>query len=322
MSGAGTGTSHTEQPNTKQLFVLGAPRSGTTFLASLLEGTRFGTPVESQFIVKYYNQLASYDDLNSRSGVNRLIVDILKERAVMQWKLQLDTDAIHAKLEGMSGVEAYACLIEMLFLARPEAEGREAWGDKTPHYLGQLDIIDTLFPNARYLVIVRDGRDVAMSLLRMPWGPNNVHSCAEGWSDLNADVEKMRQLEAQGRVLRLRYEDLVTDVDNHLRLIADFLGEQLLDCEIERLANTVSTKSVGKWRKAMSPRQLRVFEAEAGETLRRLDYPTSSTRTSISSMERVVYKAHDKLVWAKFMFSTNVIDGFKIRFLNKEPFAE
>lgn len=49
--------------NCTQIFILGAPRSGTTFLASLLELTFFGKPFETPFITKYYKLLADYGDI-------------------------------------------------------------------------------------------------------------------------------------------------------------------------------------------------------------------------------------------------------------------
>lgn len=308
--------------DTEQLFVLGAPRSGTTFLASLLEGTRFGTPVESQFVVKYFQRLPSYDGLSSPESVSRLITDILSERAMMQWKLVPDTDALCEKLKGTSGSAAYARVVDELFLSRRDAWGRTAWGDKTPHYLGNVDVLDTLFPFARYVVIVRDGRDVALSLLNKEWGPNNVFACAEYWARLNAETETSDRLMAQGRLLRLRYEDLVENVESHLHLVADFLNERLSEEEIVRLAGTVSTASVGRWREMMSPRRAALFEAVAGDTLRRFGYETGPNRRPLSNFERTLHRTHDKLRWARFMFSTNVIDGLKIRFLGKEPFAD
>jgi len=75
------------------IFVIGCPRSGTTMLSRLLNFSSYGAPVETHFIPKYYKKLQLYGNLVERNNFIKLINDILCERPVMQWKLNLNIDS-------------------------------------------------------------------------------------------------------------------------------------------------------------------------------------------------------------------------------------
>lgn len=307
---------------TEQLFILGAPRSGTTFLASLLGSTRFGKPVESHFITKYFLGLDNYGNLDNEANFNRLLTDILRERPIKQWRLILNSSQLHRELLERKGHIRYADLVESLFLARKKATNKKAWGDKTPHYLGDVDILDELFPKARYIYIVRDGRDVALSLLQKDWGPNNIYTAAEYWVRLNQSSDTLTRLASTGRLHFLRYEDLSQSLEHHIKEIGLFLGEVFSEDEVSRLANTVRKENSFKWKHSLPLHKVRLFESVGRETLARFGYETDKSQSSVPSYQRIFYRWHDKALWAVFMFKVNVIHGLQIRFFGREPFAD
>ena len=73
-----------------------------------------------------------------------------------------------ARGTGRAGPAAYRAALEAPFLAYAELHGKPRWADKTPYYVGELDQVKRVFPEARIVNLVRDGRDVALSLLRVP----------------------------------------------------------------------------------------------------------------------------------------------------------
>lgn len=96
--------------------------------------------------------------------------------------------------------------------------GRARWLEKTPEHLMHLSAIFRLFPRAQVLIVLRDGRDVAASLFARTGDLD---------AGINAWLEANRQSEAfvgDPRVLRFKYEDLVTGPENTLRRICLFLG--------------------------------------------------------------------------------------------------
>ena len=71
------------------IFIIGCPRSGTSLLARFLEPTIYGAPIETHFITKYKKKLSNYGELENFENFNKLLNDILKERPVMQWKINI-----------------------------------------------------------------------------------------------------------------------------------------------------------------------------------------------------------------------------------------
>ena len=302
----------------KPLFILGCPRSGTTLLASLLNNTDYGRPVETHFITKYFRKLDSYGDISIKRNLNRLLRDILNERPVMQWKLKVDIDRFYNQLENFT----YSEVVNKLCFMMAEKKGFKSWGDKTPRYIFDLDIIYKLFPESKYLYIVRDGRDVALSLMNVPWGPKNIYTCAEYWKKCNADNSTLDELGNSGKFYFLRYEDLLDQSERILPEIYHFLGEDYDQAKIKDLTRRIKKGNYNKWKKRMSPRQVEMFEMVAANTLKRLGYETTYEEGGINGLISNAYRLHEALMKAVFLFRINVIDGIKIKYFGKEPFAE
>ena len=303
----------------KPIFILGAPRSGTTFLASLLEKTDFGAPFETHFITKYYKKLADYGDINVYQNFSRLLADILGERAVQQWQLDFDHEAF---FKALGPDVTYAQLVNELCLKASQQKGLTSWGDKTPHYLNDIDILYKLFPDSKYIYIVRDGRDVTLSLLEKDWGPNNVYYCAKYWSDLNRNSQCLESLEQANNLYRLTYENLVDNVEHHVKEIYAFLGVTYDEKEVAELVKTVKPGNYNKWKKQMTSRQVDTFDRIASDTLKRFDYEVSTDDVSVSPIWRAIYFIHNAIFRARHLFIINVVDGIKIKFFGKQPFAE
>src|SRR4051794_20264863 len=191
--------------------------------------------------------------------------------------------------QGRTGPAAYRAALEAPFLAYAELHGKPRWGDKTPYYVGELDQVKRVFPEARIVNLVRDGRDVALSLLRVPFGPGNVWAAARQWRAA-VDAGDAASARYGDDVLTIRYEDLVLDPEPVVRRVCEFCEiayrPQMLaieDAAAGRLAAGqegwftelyagIGTRSVGKWRTGMTRSQQAVFAAGASEALRRHGY--------------------------------------------------
>jgi hypothetical protein len=300
------------------LFVIGCPRSGTTLVGSLLRETAWGPPVESHFITKYARLLPRYGDLTRREARVRLLRDLLKERPVLQWKLELDPDAFVEPPETAD----YAELVNRVCLARVTRRGRSGWADKTPHYVLEMDIVDRLFPDALYLQVLRDGRDVALSLLGRKWGPRNVYACAQLWRRCTEENVVLDRLRAAGRLLDVRYETLLGDPLRQAEGIHRFLGQPFDPSRLEAVLNRVAADNSSKWRTRLRPAQVRTFEAVAGRCLARLGYEVVHSDAAVDPVRRLAWTAHDAVGQFAHRVRLNTIDSFRIRFLGMEPFAE
>jgi Sulfotransferase family len=193
-----------------------------------------------------------------------------------------------------------------------EREGKTRYGDKTPGYVREMPRIERVLPEARFVHIIRDGRDVALSHLRMNWGPSTYAESAKLWR--NRIRRARRNARSVSHYTEVRFEDLVADTEGVLRRICDFIeldfdpvmldyheraSERLAEkarelprknrppqpaearLESHRLAREPPRSDrVGMWRERMSEEELAEYEAEAGEMLVKLGYELSAPAVS------------------------------------------
>jgi len=179
------------------------------------------------------------------------------------------------------------------------ASGKSRWAEKTPHNVLFMVLLAEIFPNARFLHVVRDGRDVACSLVRMDWGDpitkrkvayvENIANAARYWRDVVTEVRRQaRSPVLAGRVLEVRYEDLVLHTEATLRRILQFLDEpwdasilsyytrdrswEPAEASTAQAQQPVTARSIGRWRNDMSLADRASFQMQAGKLLRQLGY--------------------------------------------------
>jgi hypothetical protein len=265
-------------------FIVGCDRSGTTMLRLILDGSPdVAIPTESMILVDFAGRAG--DALASDEEFDRLAGAVWRHPKVREWGLPGGPPL----RQGRTGPDAYRAALEAPFLAYAALHGKPRWADKTPYYVGELDRVKRVFPEARIVNLVRDGRDVALSLLRVPFGPGNVWAAARQWrAAIDAgDTASARYGED---VLTIRYEDLVSDPEPVVRRVCEFCEIAyepgmlaIEDAAAGRLAAGqegwftelyagIGTRSVGKWRTGMTRSQQAVFAAGASEALRRHGY--------------------------------------------------
>ncbi len=280
-------------------FIVGASRSGSTMLRLMLDRhPLLGIPPETHFLTSLPAVWRGAAD--PPAAAFEAIVN--HER----WPdFELDADAFRARL-----IESSACtlteVLRVFYMLYASRHGKSRWGEKTPQYVLRMPQIAQLLPEARFVHIVRDGRDVALSVLSLWFGPTSIEEAASWW------VERVRAGQRDGPTvdyLEVRYERLVEQPVEELRRVCafveiDFQAEMLsyhagaLERMREmkdtptshttvtssdraamrarlraRLSEPPDTTSVGRWRTEMSADQRRRFTAIAGDLLEELGYP-------------------------------------------------
>jgi hypothetical protein len=204
------------------LLVLGVRRSGTTLLRVMLDrNPDIAVPDESYFIpplaARYRGEVdpARFED------------DLRRFRVLAKWGV--DPAAVRARLHpGITAAGAIAAIYETYAADR----GKARWGDKTPLYMSHLTLLDQLFPDARYVHVIRDGRDAARSFLAMPrgvmtegWGhPRDAAGFACQWRTEVLGARELGGRVGPERYVELRYESLVADPAAELAGVCTFAG--------------------------------------------------------------------------------------------------
>lgn len=172
--------------------------------------------------------------------------------------------------------------------------GMSRWGVKIQRQIHRVDDFARRWPGAKFVHVVRDGRDVAASNLMggQEWAYQSIEEAASGWLGV---VERPHSVAPPNRYLEVRYEDVVGGPGATLRRVIDFLGlrwdEQLLrhselphtlfdnpyaHPSAEPASQPLSAGKVGRHRRELTSDQITEFERLAGHELKRLGYPLST----------------------------------------------
>lgn len=294
------------------IFIVGAPRSGTTLLQYMLRShPAISLPTgESHFIVPLYKAVDAFGDLSDIENVRAVLAEMYGRSADF-----LDTDLHGMRFEidslarelHQQGRRTMNGIISGLFEKNARGEGKARWGDKTPYYVLHIPKLLDWFPDAQIIHLIRDGRDVALSLFgrRRDFGTYNTYMAAQYWQPY-VDVGQQTGAPLGDDVyMELRYEDVLQDQAAALKKICEFLGEAYTDDLIEfkksgeagktpLLQKPVQKDNAGKWRTRMSRWQVRVFESEAGDTLARNGYPVRTSSRRLPLPVRAAYRLHDR----------------------------
>ena len=259
-------------------FIVASARSGTTFLRLTLNAhPDVAVPPESRFITELYT---GDDTVEAASYLARLEA----HKRFKAWGLPI---AGVAEEIGDRTTLPYADAIRATYLAYAHAHGKESWGDKTPRYVEHIPFLAKLFPDARFIHIVRDGRNVALSYAHVNFGPKNVARAARLWARrVSAGIRDGRPLGGE-RYLEVLNEDLAEDREGEIKDISTFLGlefdPRMLD-EKERAKGVVDKVThsyepgvagrarMSTWQEDMKPADIEVFEVVAGDVLSEIGY--------------------------------------------------
>jgi glycosyltransferase involved in cell wall biosynthesis/LPS sulfotransferase NodH len=278
------------------VFVLGCPRSGTTWLYHILLSA-------GNFVV-YRAESQVFNLLEPRFG--DLAIARNRKRMLEAWEhsslfTKTGLEARQVEEEVMAHCENAGDFLRIVMEAMARQQGMERWADCTPDHLLAMRRIKQTIPNALIIHIIRDGRDVALSLERQHWiqpfpwdHGKELLTAALYWEWV---VNKGRESgRAMGNDYReVRYEDLVASPRATLATLGEFIGQDLDYDRIERVgigsvsrpnssfgrdARSGDFKPVARWRSGLSDRQLEDVEGLVGGTLASLGYELGEKASS------------------------------------------
>jgi hypothetical protein len=267
----------------RQVLIAGCGRSGTTMMGSILGSAPgcLATP-ESQFLVPLLRELRRNPKIDGHD-----IKGLLSQRGdYRDWGLtSLRAEAIDALGDPLL-FEQLAFLFVDRYAESTKRQEWNIWVDHTPDHIRFAASLLEELRDAKLVHMIRDGRAMTASVLPRDWGPNFPSEAAYWWIHQVA-FGLAAEMRFPGRVIRCRYEDLVTNPEREVRRLCDFLG---LDYRPEMVQGkgfrptkftAGHSKLVGKlpdasridgWRRSLTRPQIEEFEYEAGEFLKLLGY--------------------------------------------------
>ena len=282
-------------PGDGAFFIMGAARSGTTLLRLMLNRhPRLAIPPESHFLIPLMDEMPLEEPLMPDQA--RRAAEILTTHP------RFRTWHIESSALARAFVERAPCplreLIDTAFRLEVRRTGKPRWGDKTPGYAVCWDKLDRVFPRARMIHLLRDGRDVMVSLARVGWHGLSDYGRTRYWCSRVEMARRCQDRLGTERCLVCHYEDLVLDPSGTLACICAFLGEDYdermldfhrdafdhlndFDGRVEevhgKLARPPDPRDVERWRRELPDWRLVLFESIAGRALELSGHPRHAT---------------------------------------------
>lgn len=270
-----------------RFFIVGSARSGTTLLRLMLNAhPEVDVPPESRFITEFYR--------GDTVEVDRFLAELSGHPRFKEWDLPIDT--IREEIPAVDKVP-YVSAVNAVYAAHAQVNGKVVIGDKTPRYVENIPLLAKLYPGARFVHLVRDGRNVTLSYANVPFGPKSVEKAAALWARrVTAGIRDGRTLPG-ARYIEMRYEDLVEDAEGEIKSLCDFIeidfDPGMLDyterarravlpraAQYNRSVTEGIKRNVRSWETDMPESHVELFEAVAGETLSQLGYERRFPRPS------------------------------------------
>ncbi|QJW96401.1 sulfotransferase family protein [Frigoriglobus tundricola] len=267
----------------KKFFVVGCPRSGTTMVQQALNRhSQIAIPPETKFFFSFLG----HSHPAQKRHVERLNADLGVRLTLPAGGVRTDPEA-RAFYDQMAGQ----------YVEKLGKPGASQFGEKTPEHTGHLGRIRALFPDAKIVVLYRDGRDVALSLAKTPWAPKNVYANFVIWLYYQSIVLRIRT-RPDPNIHFVRYEDVVADPDVAFHDVLSFLGLPYEDRVAEGCGNRdgipareylwkanalqkITPERVGTFRRELSTDEIAILERLGRQTLTEFGYPleTDGTRS-------------------------------------------
>lgn len=203
-------------------FLMSSERSGSNFITKLLNGhPQMCGPSTKHLINPVVRNLFRYGDLRDQENWSTLLDDIhrLISLPFTKWKKNFGRE----ELDKMASRGDVATLIRNVFLAEAEANGKKYVFVKENHIYEFLPFLLNYFSDAKYVYLVRDPRDMALSWKKNSEHPGGVVHAAEQWQkDQANNMKNYWFLKQQGLAYLLRYEDLIGNAGKYSREICAF----------------------------------------------------------------------------------------------------
>jgi len=276
------------------VFVVGCPRSGTTLLQRMLDNhPGLAVANDTHFIPRALGTGAMAED--------PLLSDDLVQAAVGYRRFPRLGISKDTAEQIARGARTYGEFVGRLYSEFARMHGKPLGGEKTLDYVRYLPLLHRLFPWAKIVHIIRDGRDVALSTLEWAnenkgpgryelWRTEPLAVCALWWRwQVGAGRAWAREI-GQDVYREVIYEDLVAQPERVLRDLADFLGlpfaQEMVEFHVGKVRDEpgLSAKEawlptmsgLRDWRKKFSANDLELFDALAGDLLTDLGYDLGS----------------------------------------------
>ena len=278
------------------VFVMGCHRSGTNLLYDMLLSAG-GFAIYRGLLPVFETLIPRFGPLNRRHNRERLLKTWLRSKGFRRTELNADELSSRILSECHNGGDFIRVVMDSI----AQKQGAQRWAVYDPDNVLHVECLKASIPNSLFLHIIRDGRDIALSLRKMagfiplPWDRSET-------SSLVATALYWEWMVRNGRnagnkfpadYMEIHYEDLIAKLRETLRSVSAFINQdldfdQILRSRLGRLSESNSSfreengatmmNPAGRWKLRLSPASVAAIEAAVGECLEESGYSLSSAK--------------------------------------------
>ncbi|MEM7501102.1 MAG: sulfotransferase [Pseudomonadota bacterium] len=280
------------------ILTFGFERSGTTLLSMLLGShPDLAVPFSPTGLwYRYHHSLEDYGHLRQETDRDRLVTDILQEERIRLWDVTPDFEDIKRRATNAD----FSAIVAAFHAQYASQQQKSRWALHDIGTLYNMHIANEWFPDARFLHIVRDVRDIAFSHKGYRYGSSNGCEVAVAWRDAVRTNMMMGKMIGDGRYRVIRFEDLIESPEQTLEDICRFFGlefdRKMLDYsdDVDRkvpddkktlwpaLGGKLDSSKIGQWRHKLKPREIAAIDEITEELMTELAYETRGGAGSIA----------------------------------------
>ena len=326
------GSNTVYERNRRPVFVMGCHRSGTNLLYDTLLSAG-GFAVYRGYLPIYKILIPRFGPLSNPTNRRKIIDAWMRSKGFA--RTGLDGSDLSTKL--MAECRTGGDFIRIVMDEMAQEQGVQRWAVYDPDDVLHVPRIKADLPDALFIHIIRDGRDIALSLRKMgeyrpfPWSrrPRGLLETALYWNWM-VDTGRRHGKQIPADYIEIHYEDLVTDPLRTLATLGQFLDhdlnyERIQNASLGRLresnssfrdeANRTRLKPVNRWKERLSGLEVAELEAVVGTGLEESGYPLTSPieKRRLSLRQRWLAAAYPRFLDAKLWLKLNTLVG---RFAN------
>jgi hypothetical protein len=244
------------------------------------------TVPESQFVVELWRASQRRNGAAAHIDKAYLLSKLLNHWRFKLWGLPLDPQKNVADIPG----NTYKAFIEWVVQSYGAQVGKaEAtiWVDHTPTNLKYATWLLELFPTAKFIHMVRDGRAIASSIKPLDWGPNTIIRACHWWIQKISYGLAAESFWGTDKIMRVRYEDVVSDSEKVMKQVSEFVGidyqpamtrgdgyvvPSYTNAQHALVGQAPDKSRLNDWENKLAPREVEIFEAISGDLLHKLGY--------------------------------------------------
>lgn len=290
--------------DSQPFFILANPRSGSSLLRIVCEShSNITVPPESGFLEWWYTKYKNWNltDSSTASNIEEFCKDLKSSKKFETYNF--DFSFFKEKIVEEQPAN-YSQLISLVYISFGIRNGKNilVWGDKNNYYIGKTRLLAHLFPEAKYIHLIRDGRDVATSYKALkylkstskyaPTLASKIEEIAIEWNLNNKNLNLFFESISAKNILVVRYEDLILNLKNESKRISTFLNvpydknmenyysinlkkglepDETLDWKKKTLEKP-DASNIGKYKHLLTKEEIITFNTIAKESLIKFNY--------------------------------------------------